>query len=286
VRIYRNKKGWWNSTLHKKWLQYNWGLRASKHTHPILLLVDDFSGHWTNDVLEYAKSINVHCLKIPEGYTSTCSPPDISWNGPIKRRLRKRWLDNLLDQFKNFKNAKDGEFMLKKPDRRLVIKWVKDTWDEIGNETILSGFSSKTKIIERAIHADDANQFELRDDEVKEMNELVDNLINLRLNDDEFTIYNHDEDLFNIEDYDEEAVIHLDEASEADEYDLEDDNASDDDDQEYDLEDDNASDDDDQEYLDIDLDSDENSRAQIQDLLDSVDLLGDEIADIDDISLH
>ncbi|OWZ23108.1 hypothetical protein PHMEG_0002064, partial [Phytophthora megakarya] len=45
----------------------------------VLLLWDDFSGHWIQPVRDYAASINVVLIKIPPGYTSSCQPADIAW---------------------------------------------------------------------------------------------------------------------------------------------------------------------------------------------------------------
>ncbi|KAE8891887.1 hypothetical protein PF003_g23950 [Phytophthora fragariae] len=37
---------------------------------PILLLLNDFSGHWTNEVVEFANEINVTLMKVPPNATS------------------------------------------------------------------------------------------------------------------------------------------------------------------------------------------------------------------------
>ena len=71
IQFYRNSKGWWNHTLHKKWLQFHFGMNRNV---PKLLLVDDFSGHLTQDVLDYCEQLQVHLLKVPPGYTGSCSP--------------------------------------------------------------------------------------------------------------------------------------------------------------------------------------------------------------------
>ncbi|GMF57815.1 unnamed protein product [Phytophthora fragariaefolia] len=64
----------------------------------ILLLWDDFSGHWTTEVKDYAVSINVILLKVPPRYTYVCQPADISWNKPLKARLRAQWIECLRSQ--------------------------------------------------------------------------------------------------------------------------------------------------------------------------------------------
>jgi hypothetical protein len=61
--------GWWNGYLSLQFLEYHFGARADM-SQPILLLWDDFSGHWTKEVVSYANSINVVLLKVPPSATS------------------------------------------------------------------------------------------------------------------------------------------------------------------------------------------------------------------------
>ncbi|KAF4146459.1 DDE superfamily endonuclease [Phytophthora infestans] len=67
----------------------------------ILLLWDDFSGHWTKEVVDYATAINIVLMKVPPRYTYVCQPADVAWNQPFKSRLRARWLDLLSNQILN-----------------------------------------------------------------------------------------------------------------------------------------------------------------------------------------
>jgi hypothetical protein len=45
---------------------------------PILLLLDYFSGHWTDEDVAYASSINVVLVKVPPSATSVCQPADVA----------------------------------------------------------------------------------------------------------------------------------------------------------------------------------------------------------------
>ncbi|OWZ14023.1 hypothetical protein PHMEG_00012559 [Phytophthora megakarya] len=56
----------------------------------IILLWDDFSGHWTLEVVSYAASINVTLLKVPPIYTYVCQPSDVAWNKSFKAMLQYR----------------------------------------------------------------------------------------------------------------------------------------------------------------------------------------------------
>ncbi|EGZ07385.1 hypothetical protein PHYSODRAFT_416462, partial [Phytophthora sojae] len=65
---------------------------------PVLLLWDDLAAHWAKDVQACAVELNVVLVPVPPGCTSVCQPADISWNRPLKARLRGRWLENLQAQ--------------------------------------------------------------------------------------------------------------------------------------------------------------------------------------------
>jgi hypothetical protein len=64
-QIYRNKSGWWNANLMQEWLQFNFGFRVNMKENPVLLIVDDFSGHWTDAVQNHAEKLNVHLMRVP-----------------------------------------------------------------------------------------------------------------------------------------------------------------------------------------------------------------------------
>jgi len=51
MQVYANDRGWWNSSLSVAFLKYHFGCRSDMD-RPVLLLLDDFSGHWTDEVTE------------------------------------------------------------------------------------------------------------------------------------------------------------------------------------------------------------------------------------------
>jgi hypothetical protein len=97
MKVYGNKSGWWNEHIHELFLKQHFASRANPE-EPILLLLDEFSGHWTKSVREYALSINVHTMKVPAGLTSVCQPADVAWMKPFKELIRSHWVDTLMDQ--------------------------------------------------------------------------------------------------------------------------------------------------------------------------------------------
>ncbi|KAJ0405414.1 hypothetical protein ATCC90586_001677 [Pythium insidiosum] len=68
VQIYGNSTAWWNSDLSIRFLQYHFANRVDMNKK-VLLLWDDFSAHWTPEVVAEANRLNVILAKIPPKYT-------------------------------------------------------------------------------------------------------------------------------------------------------------------------------------------------------------------------
>ncbi|ETI41699.1 hypothetical protein F443_13081 [Phytophthora nicotianae P1569] len=77
LQLYANPTAWWKAQIHVEFLKGNFGNRSMPR-QPILLLVDDFSGHWTPDVMAYAKEIDVYLMNVPPSCTAVCQPADIA----------------------------------------------------------------------------------------------------------------------------------------------------------------------------------------------------------------
>ncbi|RHY18407.1 hypothetical protein DYB32_010384 [Aphanomyces invadans] len=91
-RLYANPTAWWNSEISKHFLDYHFGHRKGKNLDAILLLWDDFSAHFSEDVIERAKSLNVVLEKIPPTFTWMCQPADVAWMKPLKAAMRSQWV--------------------------------------------------------------------------------------------------------------------------------------------------------------------------------------------------
>lgn len=120
-----------------KWLRFQFGSRQDLE-NTVLLLLDDFSGHWTQEIVEYAEMINVTLLKVPPNATSVSQPADSTWNGPIKTRLRNAWIQNLREQLAA--RVPGLPFKLKPPDHALLCEWVAAAWRCVSASTIRAGF--------------------------------------------------------------------------------------------------------------------------------------------------
>ncbi|KUF82714.1 hypothetical protein AM587_10005274 [Phytophthora nicotianae] len=140
-------------------------------TGSVLLLWDDFSGHWTKEVVDYAASINVILHKVPPRYTYVCQPADIAWNQPLKSRLHaanpvsKKKNPNDSKKEKNLQKKtseahknhtqedafaviaklrakyKEEAFKLKAPGRPIITESITACWSGLSTTTISNGFN-------------------------------------------------------------------------------------------------------------------------------------------------
>ena len=137
LQLYANPTAWWTAAIHLDFLKRAFAERSPRE--PVILLVDDFSGHWTEEVQAYARSIDVHLMKVPPSCTSVCQPADIAWNRPFKCALRSAWVGLLRDQLKAHK-GKDTAFKMTPPNRLQICDWVQRAWLGLSKEIIKSGF--------------------------------------------------------------------------------------------------------------------------------------------------
>lgn len=106
----------------------------------MLLLWDDLSAHWTEVVRACARELNVVLVPVPPGCVSVCQPAEISWNKPLKSRLRAKWIDSLQAQLKQPREPTQ-KFKLPPPSRKDVTEWVTSAWANMPERVIKSGFS-------------------------------------------------------------------------------------------------------------------------------------------------
>ncbi|RLN36963.1 hypothetical protein BBJ28_00011669, partial [Nothophytophthora sp. Chile5] len=137
MEIYGDAAAWWNSDMSIQFLKLHFGAREDV-SRPILLLLDDFSGHWTEEVKAYARSIKVHLLKVPPSATSACQPADVAWMRPLKVRLRRYWVEFLRKQIED--NTCEYAFKMTAPARSIIAEWIYNGWNELSGETIMSGY--------------------------------------------------------------------------------------------------------------------------------------------------
>lgn len=194
-QIYRNKAGWWNSNLMQDWLQFNFGFRIEMKDNPILLLVDDFSGHWTESVQKYAEKLNVHLMRVPPGYTCVAAPPDVAWNHPLKSYLRKEWLNDLYRQFSS-PREENVRFILQPAKRPLIVSWALQAWESLSSRIITAGFRGVGIQVDYGPSLYAAVAGDELDEEIEKLsNSVFDELAKLQLIEKDFTISTDDSDV-------------------------------------------------------------------------------------------
>lgn len=104
---------------------------------PVYLLLDSYSGHWTEEVKEALNKIGVNTLKIPAGCTGLCQPVDVGIGKPLKDRIRQQWHSWLLNHFD------PDASVLPTPSREQVSDWVLNALDEITPETIQNSWKKR-----------------------------------------------------------------------------------------------------------------------------------------------
>ena len=58
-----------------------------------LSIWDAYNPHHTDETRRYSEKMNLVMRLIPSGMTGVLSPPDVSWNGPLKNYVRVlRWM--------------------------------------------------------------------------------------------------------------------------------------------------------------------------------------------------
>ncbi|GMF28797.1 unnamed protein product [Phytophthora fragariaefolia] len=106
--------GWWDSELTVEWLEFQFGSRENCLEH-VLLLLDNFSGQWTSEVVEYANAINATLMKVPPNTTTVSQQVDAMLNGPFKIKLHNGWILNLRERLAS--RVSGVPFILKPPCR-------------------------------------------------------------------------------------------------------------------------------------------------------------------------
>ncbi|KAF0710737.1 hypothetical protein AaE_012402 [Aphanomyces astaci] len=143
-RIYGNPTAWWNSGISVDFLSFHFAARPDRQDKKVLLLWDDFSAHFTEEVTACAAELNVLLEKIPPRFTWACQPADVAWIRPMKAHLRQMWIDSIRRQVLRHKSQTET-FQLQAPKRPTLLRWITGAWSGLADSIILNGFA-KCKI--------------------------------------------------------------------------------------------------------------------------------------------
>ncbi|RHY27027.1 hypothetical protein DYB32_007108 [Aphanomyces invadans] len=130
-------------------LKYHFAEREGRDTKTVILLWDDFSAHFTDDVVAYAESINVFFERVPPRFTWCCQPADVAWIRPLKFSLRERWLVEIHRQVRNCPAANDS-LKLQGPSRSTMVAWITGAWNVLPEAVILNSFR-KCQLLDGAV---------------------------------------------------------------------------------------------------------------------------------------
>nr|CCA24688.1 AlNc14C253G9676 [Albugo laibachii Nc14]CCA26370.1 AlNc14C367G11067 [Albugo laibachii Nc14] len=145
MHVYGNKTAWWNSNMQLKFLE-TFSNSRSDMSIPVLLLLDDFSRHWTHPVRECATAINVIMLKVSPGYASVCQPADVCWMKPFKDQVRAQWIQFLRELIEEWRVGEP--LRMKAPERDNVANCIRSAWDHISIKTISGGYRATHTVVE------------------------------------------------------------------------------------------------------------------------------------------
>ncbi|RHY60422.1 hypothetical protein DYB38_013920, partial [Aphanomyces astaci] len=138
-QIYGTPTAWWNAGISLAFLKFHFASRADRATKKVMLIWDDFSAHFTEEVVAYAESLNVVLERVPPRFTWICQSADVAWIRPLKVMLRAHWLDELKRQVRLSK-ATGSKLVLRGPSRSTIVSWVTGVWGDLPVATILNGF--------------------------------------------------------------------------------------------------------------------------------------------------
>ena len=142
VIIEANEKGWMNQDMFKVWLNKVWNNRKSAFfSKPKSLLIFDAApSHRTDGVKDFIKKYIPKCevAVIPGGLTKRLQPLDISVNKFFKMKLKRKWQNWIIEQYEVYKENK----RFKRASYAEVVKWIKQSWDEITVDCIKNGFKT------------------------------------------------------------------------------------------------------------------------------------------------
>ncbi|RHY44794.1 hypothetical protein DYB34_012074 [Aphanomyces astaci] len=166
-RIFGNPTAWWNSGLSLAFLEYHFGRREGGLDKKVILLWDDFSAHFTDEVIAYAESINVILERVPPRFTWCCQPADVAWIRPLKATLRDRWLVEIRRQLR-CSRAANQNLKLAGPSRSTMVEWITGAWNEVPESVILNGFR-KCQLVDGAAVEVEMSEDSLDDGDIADL---------------------------------------------------------------------------------------------------------------------
>ena len=138
VVIHVHPKGWMNTEGIRLWIDKVWARRpGGLHKKRSMLVWDAFRAHLDDNVKAYLRNEHATDLSvIPGGLTSIVQPLDVCLNKPFKDRLRKKWINWMMEGEKTFTPTGN----MRRPDLAEVAHCVSESWKDIEPNMIMRSF--------------------------------------------------------------------------------------------------------------------------------------------------
>jgi hypothetical protein len=116
-----------------------------------VLVLDQFSGHKTTELLELYQKLNLKVFFIPSGCTSLVQPLDTDINKPFKDRMRTKFNSWLVDYGSNslLNGTRSGR--LKAPDYELIVTWIIQAIAEIPPAMVSRAFKHCGRLLDECL---------------------------------------------------------------------------------------------------------------------------------------
>ena len=108
------------------------------HDERSLLVWDSFRAHLTESVKADLQRYKIDVAVIPGGLTPVLQPLDKCLNKPFKDNMRRKYLNWMMTG--PFEYTPAGK--KKAPLKNLVLRWVKQSWEEIPEEMVRRSFKT------------------------------------------------------------------------------------------------------------------------------------------------
>jgi hypothetical protein len=134
-----NSTGWMVEQLMIQWIKRIWDNVIISDKEKKFLIMDKFSVHQKETVLNLLKEIDSEVEFIPPGCTGILQPLDTDINKPFKNKMRAKfesWFATAGSTKSNF--TKSGS--IRPPSLELVTEWCVQSWKDINIEAIKNSF--------------------------------------------------------------------------------------------------------------------------------------------------
>lgn len=135
TRYNRSKSGWFDATIFTDWFLNLFVPYVKKYINGrVVLLGDNLSSHFTQEVLSSAERNNITFACLPKNATHLTQPLDVGFYGPLKRRWRE-----ILDNWKQ-SQKKNSQTIQKDHFPRLLKKLTEVVAPNNYSQNLISGF--------------------------------------------------------------------------------------------------------------------------------------------------